>query len=1730
MQSRLSKIIATMLVTVILIANSWPVISYATELFLSEKELESQNTTSKDGSVDFDVSYSNGKHSATINIDEKNTKLNIAVSLKKGGYVKDLAIDFSSSNFEIAQINDEITTENGKETQTAVSEKIQSFDTENKKITFGQITNKERISEQIYINPIIKDEIDEDNFSKDNKIKLTCIFVDTDAKETKVEQEIVVHTEWTAENVETELNYETIKYIPYASNEENKIIVQGKAILNLKDYLLPIKDSKITIDVPKIADEYPEKIWIEKNPDETTVDTSNILHPVTFDYNFKYDKSTGELEIEKKYEVKDGKIKWWKIPLEYKITYVYSSNTYEKVKDKTVKLEYAVNSETTFYGNEDLIVKNKFSVETEQKEKIGEIAELIVKENKNINKGYMYNNANIVLEENKRETEFTNKYELDITYANLIDSFKITQNDDKFITDTNEYMADSYNKKLKISKKEFETIFGEEGKIEIKSQEGTLLSTIDKNTKSEQDRIELDLTVFKVANIVIETSKPQKEGKFNFEITKAITKDSNYSGEKIKSFKKLQSTVNLTANNEDLNIINKNTEVVNQLEEATQKVEITVNNDRWSTVSTNENITMSVTLENDSDDDLLYVNPKTKIILPKNIESIEINTLQLMFDDELKIAEAKIYDNDDGTKTIEMQLEGMQTMYNNSTVKGTTILIVADITLNSLTPFTNTKLEVEVENGDEYKTKSKDEINIKLIPPSGIVTTNSVTGYNGDEKTEVINGESKVAQLAARSGEKELTFEMNIINNYEDILKNVIILGRTMFKGNKDINTLQDLGTTMDLPMSSKITTSGILTENVKIYYSTNENATKNLNDTNNKWSTEIEDYESVKSYLIVLEDYEMKCGDSLKFSYKAKAPENLEYNNSAYEMYGVYFTYNMDTGIIENKASATPIGLNTGKMATLETILTSKIGDGNSVKAGEKLEYTVDIKNTGTVEAVDSTINIDLPENLEYIPEEGEKYRIKRVMPLVKIELMSEPEITEEDIDNMDISETEKEQRKEELRQYIEAMEQQKEFKKEYEAMVEKMKSEGIEFDENITEAKNVLEITVGNIRASSVVTKNITFRTAESYFISNDGKIELIVDVKFNNKETSTSNKVTNYIIKVNFITSVDYSTEDDVLETGKNFQYIVSIASTDWNNPSKNTILELQLPEELELGNIEDIDGNKILEEDIKQEKNSVKIKLGNLSPNDPKTLKITFKIKNFDGELYEKEIIIKGNVSADDINAEDISNIMLNINKPGIKVIQSCNIPENTDITAAENFKYTFTVLNLSKITLEEIVFTDMLPKEVQFKKLEVVYQDGTVDTNVLIDENGNIKKTFSIKGNEQVIINIEVMAKSLPQDSVINNKGFIEQAKVGKLETNIIAHVIKQFNKNNIKPNPGENETELTKRIIGNVWLDENKDGVKDNDEAKIADVKVLLLDESGNIVKNSKGEYCIVATGNDGTYMFNNIYKGAYTIVFLYDSLKYSATAYRKNGVDESKNSDAVDKNVVYDGKEQIAGVTETILVTTENIYNIDFGLIEDAKFDLKLDKIVKKITTTDSKKTVEHIYNNSLAKIDFEAKYIDKSSMIIEYAITVTNEGEVAGYAKKIADYIPKEFKFNSELNKDWYEGNDGTVYNMSLANTIINPGESKTVKLILTKNMNNEDFGIISNSAEIFEVSNNYGLLDIDSIPGNKIEREDDYSIANVIIGVKTGQTIIYCILSLIVIFIIGVGTYVIKKKILK
>ena len=55
MQQKLIKVIAVLLTTTILYANSATVLSYATDNFLTEKALESQGTSTSSENVEFDV-------------------------------------------------------------------------------------------------------------------------------------------------------------------------------------------------------------------------------------------------------------------------------------------------------------------------------------------------------------------------------------------------------------------------------------------------------------------------------------------------------------------------------------------------------------------------------------------------------------------------------------------------------------------------------------------------------------------------------------------------------------------------------------------------------------------------------------------------------------------------------------------------------------------------------------------------------------------------------------------------------------------------------------------------------------------------------------------------------------------------------------------------------------------------------------------------------------------------------------------------------------------------------------------------------------------------------------------------------------------------------------------------------------------------------------------------------------------------------------------------------------------------------------------------------------------------------------------------------------------------------------------------------------------------------------------------------------------------------------------
>lgn len=1703
MQQKLIKVIAMLLTTTILYANSAAVVSYAADNFLSAKALENQGTSTTNENVEFDIYYDGGKHTVSADVNAEDTKLNIALKVKKAGYLKDAVVDFSDTNFKIAK--------------TEESDNIQAVDAENKKISFNQINNGENVTETINIALDKKDEISEDMFDRDNTIKFTGTYVNAKGEEVAVKKDIVVHTSWTASTAKAKLDYEITKYIPYSANNVSKLITQGKIRSYVENSVLPIKNTNIEVNAPKINNKYPETVTVVAN---STNATNGDANGDNFSKNnWSYDSTTGKITITVNNNAVNGKIQWAKNTAdEFIVTYIYSSDVYEAVKDSVTRVTYDASSSMNLYVQSGV---NKVSAHVDgfedQTKKIGDIVEFTSNATQSISKGYIYNNKNAA-DENKKETEYVEKYTAYVSYADVIDAIVLKQDVDQFVTANGSEQSTTvggvnyaYNKTLAISKQEFDKVFGENGEITILNEAGTTLATINKDTEVKDNKIVVNLVPFNTNSITIKTSKPQAEGNVIFEITKALAKNIEYSTNQLKSFTQIKTQVTGTAKNTDTDIVSTGNTKNIELKEPTQKASITTSNNRLSTIVKNENVEIKVTLENDSADDTMYTNPKIKITFSENIETINVKDCKVYFDDELEIDEDSImfYENGDGTKTLELKLKGTQTKYNNAAAKGATVVLTTDITLNTLTPTTNTQITAEITNGDSTVTNVSTDV--KYIAPSGVVTTNSMTGYNGDEKIEVINGESQKALIPTKAEQKEVTYTMNVINNYENTLDHVVVLGRTPFKDNKDVSTSLSLGSNITMPLTSGLTVTGVDASKVTIYYSENGEATTDLSNSQNGWTTSVTDYTKIKSYMIVLnEDYAMNGGDTFTFTYKATLPANLDYDQEVYENYGVFFNNNKTSGTITDKAIATKIGFTTGSIAKLDAKLTSTIGEGASVKSGEILEYELTINNTGVVDAENTTVEIKLPPELSFIPQDGDDYTYKV------------PEDEEYD-----------ESRYEEL---LNLPENEVIDLTKYENLISELQ----QYEDNDVDSE-VLKINLGKITANSTLKKTLKFRAQSD----ETKKVELKATVGYSDMISVETNTVSNIIEKVYFDTQIGSKYKS--LKEGETFSFQIALRSSQYNyelenesidNSRKNTVVTITLPDELEYDSIKLTRFNEdTFEEDditstanVKVSGRKVTVKVGDVDGERGKTLIINTKVGKLANEVYKKEVTVTSNIKADDTETENIDDISVTINKPGINVAQTANIPTGTTISAGEDFAYTFTIQNLSDIYLNDVEFTDALPTEVTFKYLEIVYEDGTIDSSFDINSDGSINTKFYLSAGQKVTINVHVVANSIDNDTEISNKAKFKNEDIGEVETNSVTHIIKHFEKNDVNVDPDDNNKE-TRKVIGTVWVDANKDGVKDANEQRVSGVKVLLLNNNtSNIAMNSNNEQCITTTGTDGSYMFNNVPQGKYSVIFFYDSAKYSPTTYKKSGVSEEQNSDAIDKTVNYEGKDQIAAVTEEIVLADKNQFNIDLGIVEDAKFDLKLDKVVQAITVNNGKNTKEHVYNSKLAKLDFESKYANTSSMVVEYKFTITNEGGIAGYVKKLADYLPEELKFNSELNKDWYEGKDGVIYNASLANTIINPGESKEVTLILTKNMNgDDDFGLINNSAEIYETSNDYGALDIDSTPGNKATNEDDYSTANVLTSVKTGDVVIYTTLIITIITIVGVGIYMIKKKVL-
>ncbi len=254
--------------------------------------------------------------------------------------------------------------------------------------------------------------------------------------------------------------------------------------------------------------------------------------------------------------------------------------------------------------------------------------------------------------------------------------------------------------------------------------------------------------------------------------------------------------------------------------------------------------------------------------------------------------------------------------------------------------------------------------------------------------------------------------------------------------------------------------------------------------------------------------------------------------------------------------------------------------------------------------------------------------------------------------------------------------------------------------------------------------------------------------------------------------------------------------------------------------------------------------------------------------------------------------------------------------------------------------------------------------------------------------------------------------------------------------------------------------------------------------------------------------------------------------------VSEPNTSDRIIINIaeITDDRDENNDPVEDVDSTPDNDEpdedDIDEEKIKVQYFDLSLKKWVSEsIVTYGGKTTVTKTGHTGdenpepPAKVEIRGSRIDKTTVKFKFVIKVTNEGEIAGYAKELIDYIPEGLRFDPKDNPLWRE-EDGKVLTDQLKDTLLQPGESAQVEIILTWINNKNNLGEKVNWAEIYKDNNDPHSPDIDSEPGNNKPGEDDIDDAPVILGVVTGSVPTYVGLILVVVSILAGGVVLIKK----
>lgn len=679
-------------------------------------------------------------------------------------------------------------------------------------------------------------------------------------------------------------------------------------------------------------------------------------------------------------------------------------------------------------------------------------------------------------------------------------------------------------------------------------------------------------------------------------------------------------------------------------------------------------------------------------------------------------------------------------------------------------------------------------------------------------------------------------------------------------------------------------------------------------------------------------------------------------------------------------------------------------------------------------------------------------------------------------------------------------------------------------------------------DIEAGKTITKTITAKVKALPEETKQKDITTTIKAIPNGKEdqaktTEVKNVVKQALIKATIEDA--YSDGAEFIYEGGQLGYKTTITNVS-DETLTNVVITSKLPEGTKLDEYEETrvflinsDGEETKKE-VEIENDKIICKIKEIKPKEFIIMRIYLVDSNtLKNNKTEKTLTYMVNINADQIIDYTLTKDTILVNPKLDFKVTSENITDptrNKYVQSGDVLKYVAEVTNNTKYK-HYIMFNTNIINDFKLDKIQC--EISGEDMSDSISKKGIYTINIGLDAGEKLIVKWQgtVLAEKEENIKIISESTNSIGENIDK-QTQTIEYILKGT-KTEEPDKPGTDEpgtdkpdtpTDKTYSISGTAWLDENEDGIKDEKEKLLkgilVKIKQINKDNVAEYLKGEDGKEITAITDNDGEYEFKELKAGKYIIEFEYNTKTYKLTPVT--------NKDSVPTAPTT--SEGTTVKTDTLNVTNENIENINIGLVLNSKFDLELNKYITKVTVQNNSGTTEYNYNNEqLAKVEIKAKQMASSTVLVEYQIEVKNNGAVPGTATVIADYLPKGLKFNSEMNTNWYQGTDGNLYTEELKDIMLEPGESKQVKLVLTKAMTSNSTGTFTNAAEIYEDKNDFGLVDTNSTPANKEQKENDYSTAELIISTATGSPMMYIGIIITSMLILGGGIYLINKKVI-